>query len=51
VPSRLSCRGIENIVELALTDTERDALHSSAEKVRQQVNHLNQLLDSSGLML
>jgi malate dehydrogenase len=51
VPCRLSCRGIESIVELDLSDAERAALHTSAETVRQQVNYLNQLLDSSGLTL
>ena len=35
VPCRLGCRGIESVLELNLTDAEREALKSSAESVRQ----------------
>lgn len=44
VPCRLGCSGIESIVELNLTDSERSALHTSAESVRQNVDRANQLL-------
>ncbi|HBB31223.1 MAG TPA: malate dehydrogenase [Cyanobacteria bacterium UBA8803] len=37
VPTRLGCRGIETVIELDLTDTERAALHESAESVRQNI--------------
>jgi malate dehydrogenase len=37
VPCRLGCRGVENILEVRLTDSEREALHTSAESVRQNV--------------
>jgi malate dehydrogenase len=44
VPCRIGCRGIENILELNLTDTERDALVRSAASVRQNVDRVNELL-------
>ncbi len=35
VPCQLGCRGIERILELPLTEAEREALHSSADALRQ----------------
>jgi malate dehydrogenase len=43
VPVKLGARGIEEIVELELSDDERQALHTSAEAVREVVG----VLDSS----
>jgi malate dehydrogenase len=37
VPCRLGCRGVESILEVRLTDAEQQALHTSAESVRQNV--------------
>lgn len=37
VPCRLGCRGIEKILEVNLTDEERQALHVSAESVRENL--------------
>jgi malate dehydrogenase len=37
VPCRLGCGGIEKVVELQLTDAERDALHTSAQAVRKSI--------------
>jgi malate dehydrogenase len=37
VPCRLGCRGIENILEVKLTEEEQKALHISAQSVRQNV--------------
>lgn len=47
VPCRLGCQGIESVLELELTDTERAALHASAEAVRQTSDRVTQLLASS----
>ncbi len=44
VPCRLGCNGIEQILELQLTDAEREALARSAASVRHSVNRMNQLL-------
>ncbi len=44
VPCKLGCTGIEKIVELNLSETERLALHTSAASVRQNVDRANQLL-------
>ncbi len=44
VPCRLNCQGITTILELNLTDAEREALHTSATSVRQNVDRANQLL-------
>ncbi|MGG6263668.1 malate dehydrogenase [Leptolyngbya sp. AN03gr2] len=44
VPCRLGCRGIEAVLELDLTETERTALHASAKSVRENVERANQLL-------
>lgn len=37
VPCRLGCRGVESVLEVQLTDAEQNALHASAESVRQNV--------------
>lgn len=44
VPSRLSCRGIDSILELKLTELEQNSLHTAANLVRQQIDHLNTLM-------
>jgi malate dehydrogenase len=44
VPCRLGCRGIEQVLELNLTDQERSALHQSAASVRFQVDRVTELL-------
>jgi len=44
VPCRLSCKGIETVLELNLLQTEQDALHASAQAVRQGVDHLLAML-------
>ncbi len=38
VPCFLGCRGIKQILEVKLSDTEREALHISANSVRKNVN-------------
>lgn len=38
VPSRLSCRGIDAVLELELTEQERAELHSSAQAVRRNID-------------
>ncbi len=40
VPARLGRRGMEGVVELELTDEEREALHASADAVREVVGAL-----------
>ncbi len=47
VPCRLGCQGIEQVVELDLTDAEQTALHESAEAVRQTSDRVTELLASS----
>jgi malate dehydrogenase len=37
VPCRLGCRGLEQILEVRLTEAEKQALHVSAESVRENV--------------
>ncbi|MEW6491848.1 MAG: malate dehydrogenase [Cyanobacteriota bacterium] len=44
VPTRLGCHGIEQVLELNLTDAERAALHTSAESVRQNIQRAYQLI-------
>ncbi|EKQ67204.1 malate/lactate dehydrogenase [Leptolyngbyaceae cyanobacterium JSC-12] len=48
VPCRLGCQGIESILELDLTDQELADLHTSANSVRQNLEHLKTLLGESG---
>jgi malate dehydrogenase len=47
VPCRIGCRGVENVLELNLTDAERDALQRSATSVRQNVDRVNELLGAT----
>jgi len=44
VPCRLGCAGIENIVELHLTDEEAEALQSSAQWVRDNITQAQEIL-------
>jgi malate dehydrogenase len=37
VPCRLGCRGVEQILEVPLTETEKQALHTSADAVRENI--------------
>lgn len=46
VPARLGCRGVENVLQLNLTDAELAALHSSAESVRQSVQRAAEILSA-----
>jgi malate dehydrogenase len=45
VPCRLGCGGIEEILELHLTDAEREALHSSAASVRNNIKRAQEILN------
>ena len=38
VPCRLGCRGVESILEVSLTESEKEALHISAQSVRKNVD-------------
>jgi len=38
VPCRLGTTGVESVLELQLTEAEKNALHSSAESVRENIN-------------
>jgi malate dehydrogenase len=44
VPARLGCGGIEEILELNLTDEEKAALHQSADAVRKSLDQALDLL-------
>ncbi|MFN6569947.1 malate dehydrogenase [Dendronalium sp. ChiSLP03b] len=44
VPCRLGCGGIESVLELNLTDEETEALHTSAESVRQNIKRSQEIL-------
>jgi malate dehydrogenase len=44
VPCRLSCGGIERVLELNITDEEKAALHTSAESVRKNINRAQEIL-------
>lgn len=44
VPCRLGCQGIENILELDLTEEEKAALHVSANSIRKNIDCLSDLL-------
>lgn len=37
VPIQLGCRGVEKVLEINLTDAEREALHASAESIRANI--------------
>ncbi|NJM70083.1 MAG: malate dehydrogenase [Scytonema sp. RU_4_4] len=43
VPCRLGYSGIEEVVELKLTDAERDALHTSAQEVRKNIDRAQEV--------
>ncbi|BBD62134.1 malate dehydrogenase, NAD-dependent [Nostoc sp. HK-01] len=44
VPCRLGCGGIESILELNLSDSERESLHSSAQSVRKNIERSQEIL-------
>ncbi|BAY76186.1 malate dehydrogenase, NAD-dependent [Nostoc linckia NIES-25] len=44
VPCRLGCGGIESVLELNLTDEEREALHTSAQSVRKNIERSQEIL-------
>jgi malate dehydrogenase len=44
VPCRLGCGGIEQILELRLSDAEKEALHTSAASVRNNINRAQEIL-------
>lgn len=44
VSCRLGCGGIESILELTLTDKEREGLHTSARTVRQNIERSQEVL-------
>jgi malate dehydrogenase len=44
VPCRLGCGGIESVLELTLSDEEREALHTSAQSVRQNIERSQEIL-------
>jgi malate dehydrogenase len=44
VPCRLGCGGIESILELNLTDGEREGLHTSAQSVRKSIERSQEIL-------
>jgi malate dehydrogenase len=46
VPILLGCRGVEKVLEINLTDAERESLHTSAESVRQNIQQAFSLLGS-----
>jgi malate dehydrogenase len=47
VPCRVGCRGVEQVLELNLTDAECSALQKSAESVRQSVQQATALLGNN----
>ncbi len=47
VPTRLGCGGVESILELNLTDSERAALQTSAASIRQSIQQASVLLGSN----
>lgn len=46
VPCRLGCSGIESIVELHLSDREAEALHTSSQSVRNNIDRAQEILAS-----
>ncbi|MEA5599789.1 malate dehydrogenase [Nostoc sp. UHCC 0252] len=44
VPCRLGCGGIESVLELTLSDEEREGLHTSARSVRQNIERSQEIL-------
>ena len=49
VPCRLGCGGIENVLELNLTDDEKAALRTSAQSVRKNIDRAQEILASISL--
>ncbi|MBE8964920.1 malate dehydrogenase [Nostocales cyanobacterium LEGE 12452] len=47
VPCRLGCGGIESILELTLTDEEREGLRTSARSVRQNIERSQEIIRNS----
>ncbi|MBD2098970.1 malate dehydrogenase [Trichocoleus sp. FACHB-591] len=47
VPCRLGCTGVEEVLQLSLTDAERTALQASARSVRDSINQAQTLLETS----
>lgn len=47
VPCRLSCRGIESVLELRLTEAEQSALHASAQAVQENLDRLRERVSLS----
>ncbi|MCC5646607.1 malate dehydrogenase [Nostoc sp. CHAB 5824] len=47
VPCRLGCGGIESVLELTLTDEETEALHTSAQSVRQNIERSQEILGNN----
>jgi malate dehydrogenase len=47
VPCRLGCGGIQNVLELTLTDAEKEALHNSAQAVRKNIDRAQEILMAS----
>ncbi|MBW4487715.1 MAG: malate dehydrogenase [Trichocoleus desertorum ATA4-8-CV12] len=47
VPCRLGCSGVEEVLQLSLTDAERAALQASAHSVRESINQAQALLEAS----
>ncbi len=47
VPCRLGCGGIESILELTLTDEEKEGLHTSARSVRQNIERSQEIIRNS----
>jgi malate dehydrogenase len=45
VPIQLGCSGVEKVVEINLTDAERESLHTSAESVRANIQQAFTLLE------
>lgn len=46
VPCRLGCGGIESVLELTLSDEETEALHTSAESVRKNIERSQEINNS-----
>jgi len=46
VPCRLGCGGIESVLELTLNDEEREALYTSAQSVRQNIQRSQEINNS-----
>lgn len=47
VPCRLGCTGVEEVLQLSLTEMERAALQASARSVRESINQAQALLEAS----